>query len=408
MSKTVISGYGCISAAGLDALSGHRAVENAVVRNKIFGSEFFPGDFTGPFFQVVGEDLDHRFHIQKGLNWPEHEVNRTIKLALVATLEALVHANLSLFELRTKRVGIALGTTVGCTFHNEDYYIDWRDGRRPDPAPLYTYLSANLASSIQSILGVTGPRLVITNACASGTDAIGVAKGWLEYDHCDIAIAGGADGLSRVASYGFNSLMLVSSTACRPFDVDRKGLNLGEGSGILLLEPEDNVKKKKGPFYGWLRGYGAGGDGHHPTAPHHEGRGLQRAVKNALVDAGIGRKEISLINAHGTGTTVNDLAETTALAHVGFKGKELAVVSTKGATGHTLGAAGGVEAVYALLTLNKGIATGTVGCREPDPELRFPILPEGERFALPSRIGISQSLAFGGGNSAIVIEGVGS
>lgn len=199
--------------------------------------------------------------------------------------------------------------------------------------------------------------------------------------------------------------MLYSEKSCTPFDVGREGLNLGEGAGICILEREEEGKKEGRSPLGRVLGYGVGGDAYHPTAPHPEGRGLQRAVRDALQDSGCNVADISLINAHGTGTPANDRAETHAIAALGFAKDSVAVVSTKGFTGHTLGAAGGVEAVYALMALNEGLVVGSGGCRDVDPELEFPILSSTERRALKGNIGLSLSLAFGGSNSALVLEG---
>jgi len=407
LSPVVVTGYGTISAAGNNSEQAMATITAGLSRNTLLESPFFPSSFAAPCFIVAerSSDLFHRLECIKpdGLMRP----GRTVVLALTAIDEALLRSGITLDELRHKRVGVALGTTVGCTFNNETYYTDWKGGIEPDPAPLLAYLSSNLAERVQNILGVQGPRAVITNACASGTDGIGIAKSWLEHGLCDIAIAGGADELSRIACHGFKSLMLVSEENCSPFDKDRRGLNLGEGAGILVLERETDAVADDRGIVGWVRGYGIAGDAYHPTAPHPRGRGLQMAVGKALVDSGVSVDAISMINGHGTGTSANDKAETRAIYEMGFEVSSLPVVSTKGATGHTLGAAGGVEAVFTLLALNKGELSGTVGCCHSDPDFPFAVLAQNEHTPLVGRIGLSQSLAFGGSNSALVIEGAG-
>jgi len=256
------------------------------------------------------------------------------------------------------------------------------------------------------VLGVRGPALVVTNACASGTDAIGIAKGWVESGRCDLAIAGGGDDMSRIAYNGFASLMLADTKPCRPFDVSRQGLNLGEGAGIMILEKDAVVRKRGALPLGWVHGYGTASDAWHPTAPHPQGRGLQQAFIHALKNGEqpIDKSDIALINAHGTGTPSNDFAETAAIAAV-YEGSQLPpFVSTKGITGHTLGAAGGLEAVFTLMALRDGTTRGSCRCETPDPGfLCCPVL-ENEQISLSGRIGISQSLAFGGGNSCLVLE----
>ena len=394
-----IRGYGVICGAGTTSTEAFLAIRNREVRNQLLAQEWFPESTVAPCFLAVESGALRRRLAEGGIvaaPW----VNRTVLLALTAILEALAKAGLSVADLKGKTVGVAIGTTVGCTFNNEAYYCQWRAGQTPDQAPLDAYLNSNLAALVQHILGIRGPRLVVTNACSSGTDAIGLASSWLKAGLCDLALAGGADELSRIACHGFHSLMLVSDESCTPFGQNRKGLNLGEGAGILLLERGDGSKTN---LFGGLRGYGAAGDGFHPTAPHPEGRGLQSALRQAMESAGVDGGMIAMINGHGTGTPANDRAETNGLVAAGLA--DVPLVSTKGATGHTLGAAGGIEAVFTLMALNEGYLTGTIGCAEVDPDLARDVLGEDQEVTLKSPIGISQSLAFGGGNGVLVLEG---
>lgn len=397
-----ISGYGCICAAGATAPEAYQAVGLGLVNTQVLGEGYFTGGFSAPCFIADDSWLEPARQL-----FPDVSGNRTLLLALIALSEALERANLAFEDLQGRRVGLVLGTTVGCTFHNEEYYRLWRQGNKPDQTPVDSYLRSNLAARLQTLLGVKGPRAVITNACASGTDAIGMAKAWLNSGMCDIAVCGGADELSRIASHGFRSLMLVSPENCRPFDQNRQGLNLGEGSGIFILERNEDLLRRGQKGYGWVRGYGAAGDAYHPTAPHPDGRGLQQAVRIALAESRQQPGDIAMINAHGTGTPANDRAETGAVSSLGFNASNTPMVSTKGATGHTLGAAGGVEAVFTLLALNTGVLHGTVGCHEPDPEFQYKVVAQGKSVRVCGTIGLSQSLAFGGGNSALIIEGAG-
>jgi 3-oxoacyl-[acyl-carrier-protein] synthase-1/3-oxoacyl-[acyl-carrier-protein] synthase II len=352
--------------------------------------------------QEPGSPKIHQLLDRTGAGTLPGRLNRTVLLTLEAVTEALADAGLSKEDLADLRTGVILGTTVGCTFNNEQYYTAWRDRQQQDLAPVQNYLDSNLARVVQNILGASGPAAVITNACSSGTDAIGLAKLWLEQDRCDLVIAGGADELSRIAYHGFASLMLLSESRCRPFDTTRNGLNLGEGAGILILEREDHIRDGALPK-GCLLGYGAGTDGYHPTAPHPEGRGLKTALRQALADSRTSASGLAYINAHGTGTPANDIAEATALADFQLP-ESCAVVSTKGITGHMLGAAGAVEAVITLLSLGQGLVSGTWGCRDPDPAMPLPIMPESRTAELTGKLGISQSLAFGGFNGVLVLE----
>ena len=399
-----ITGYGLVTALGGNSEAALANLQAGLVKTEASAPGFFPSSTSAPVFTA---ELLGRYALlpETLFEGRPYEVNRTIRLALQAVDEALTRAGLSLGELQEKRVGVALGTTVGCTFHNESCYLDWKRGGVADTRALLTYFNANLAECLQELLGVAGPRAVITNACASGADAVGLGKRWLAADLCDLVICGGVDELSRVACHGFKSLMLVSEERCRPFAVNRQGLNLGEGAGLLILEGEMTARSAKRAVLGRVLAYGIAGDGHHPTAPHPEGRGLQQATALALAEARCSVADIAMINGHGTGTPANDKAETAAINAMGFDPERQPLVSTKGATGHTLGAAGGVEAVLTLLSLNSGEVVGTPGCEIADPTLAYWPLIQGERRILAGRIGISQSLAFGGSNAVLVLKG---
>ncbi len=405
--SVAITGMGCMCAAGRDVSEVWESLIKVRVNCVqppawLFRTVLSYPVFAGPE-QCITEKARDLLKVAAP-DFSQESVSRTILLAVSAVTEALAQAGLNPETLRQKKVGIALGTTVGCTFHNEEYYKAWREGLSPDLEPVRYFLNGNVAAALHKILGTQGPTAVVTNACASGTDAIGLARDWIAGGQCDFAIAGGADELSRVAYNGFVSLMLSDTEPCRPFNADRQGLNLGEGAGIMVLEPLEKAEERGAGCLGWVRGYGSASDGYHPTAPHPEGRGLKNAFKTAMLDAVIDPNDIALINAHGTGTQANDVAETSALAAF-FSGPEtVPIVSTKGITGHTLGAAGGVEAVFTLLALRAGLTPGTVGCINPDPSFLLRPLIQGESKELHRNIGISQSLAFGGGNGVLVLE----
>jgi 3-oxoacyl-(acyl-carrier-protein) synthase len=265
---------------------------------------------------------------------------------------------------------------------------------------VYDYLHANLAQAVGELLGVSGPRMTIVNACSSGTDAIGAASTWLKAGLCDVAIAGGADELSRVAMAGFWSLGVMSSEPCAPFDRDRTGLNLGEGAGILLLESAEHAHKRGKQSEFELAGFGAACDAHHLTAPHPQGRGLDAAIRTALAQANIAPDKIAFINAHGTATADNDRAEGNVIARI--FGPKAAFLSTKGYTGHTLGAAGGLEAVFAVAGLRDKWIPASAGFQNQAEDI--PIAPVARRTEINGEYALSTSLAFGGNNSAVLIR----
>jgi 3-oxoacyl-(acyl-carrier-protein) synthase len=328
---------------------------------------------------------------------PELEKLRTHALALVAVREALEAAGNP--DLRNVRVGIALGTTVASQLNDLEFYSAWRTNHAAPMDAVDRFLAGNLAEWIARELGVKGPAITVVNACSSGADAIGAALGWLQSGQCDIAIAGGADELNRVPLCGFNSLGVASAEPCRPFDKNRSGLNLGEGAGVVVLETEEAAKARGVESDLVMAGYGSAVDAHHLTAPHPEGRGLRRAIFQALEMAGVSADRIAFINAHGTSTLENDKIEGATLKDL-FG--ELHVLSTKGYTGHTLGAAGGLEAVFTALALREGWVPGSAGFQTLDEEIGF--FPTIGKTEINGTVALSTSLAFGGSNAALVIK----
>jgi 3-oxoacyl-[acyl-carrier-protein] synthase II len=266
-------------------------------------------------------------------------------------------------------------------------------------APVVRFLNSNPSQVIARSLKVAGPCQTVVNACSSGTDAIGIGASWVRAGLCDIVIAGGADELCRVTYNGFISLMITDDNPCRPFDRRRRGLNLGEGAAVLVLESEKLARRRKHPPQAVLLGYGSAGDAYHLTAPHPQGRGLKRAIFSALEQSGLLAGYIAFINAHGTGTPDNDRVESNVL-HELFPG--VPFYSTKGCTGHTLGAAGAIEAAFTIASLNIGVVPPSAGFEERDPEL--PAHPIEKKTAVRGRVALSQSLAFGGTNAVLIFD----
>ena len=338
-----------------------------------------------PVFEVDGEfSSDSQY---KG-------IYRTSFLALEAVKEALKDADLSRDFLKSKRVGVCLGTTVGTGMHNEVFYKGFREGSLPSMGPIDGFLRTNPAQFISNELELDGPVQTIVNACSSGTDAIGVGASWIKAGLCDYVIAGGADELSRITYNGFISLLIMSDEPCLPFDSNRKGLNLGEGAGIMILG-SDNEERKLGV----ISGFGTRADAYHLTAPRKDGKGLKRALSEALKESGVSLKDLSFINAHGTATFDNDFVEGKVINEL-FP--DIPFLSTKGYTGHTLGAAGAIEAVFTLASLKKGEIPSSIGFQVPDKALG--VTPVQEITSVSSKVAISESLAFGGNNSVLIIE----
>jgi 3-oxoacyl-[acyl-carrier-protein] synthase-1/3-oxoacyl-[acyl-carrier-protein] synthase II len=326
------------------------------------------------------------------------ELLRTSAFGLHAAREAIADAGLDRETLRSLRVGVCVGTTVGSAMNNEQFCRDYRAGLDPDLAPIERILRSNPAAVIAREFELTGPCQTVVNACASGTDAIGLAASWIRGGICDIVIAGGADELGRITYNGFISLMITDDSPCKPFDKGRKGLNLGEGAGMLVLESEAVRTKRGKNARSFVLGYGSACDAHHLTAPKPDGEGLRYAIAEALSCCGTPAKSIAFVNAHGTGTPDNDRVESRVLADV-LPG--VPFLSTKGYTGHTLGAAGAIEAVFTVACLERGMVPGNAGFSTPDPDLGG--TPVAACTKVDGTIALSESLAFGGNNSVILL-----
>jgi len=380
-----ITGVGAVSAAGSNLSETLESFRHGM-RNA-GPVTLFETPLQYPVFAV--KHIPDKFYL---------EGQRTLSLALIAADEALRDAGLG-NDLSGLRVGVCMGTTVACQLNDLAFYQAYRNTGSASMIPVDRYLKGNLAEFISRKFRARGPALTVVNACSSGTDAIGVALSWLKNGLCDIAIAGGADELNRIPLCGFGSLGIVSGELCAPFDRDRNGLNLGEGAGVMVLETKKSAARRGRSSDLYLLGYGSASDAYHLTAPHPEGAGLGRAIHKALSDSGISPGEISYVNAHGTATQDNDLVEGNTLARI--FGTELKMLSTKGYTGHTLGAAGGLEAVFTAAALREGWIPASAGFCHRDENIR--LLPVREWTDITGDYALSTSLAFGGNNAAVVI-----
>lgn len=386
MSRTsvFITGLGAVSAAGNDV----RGTLDSFFRGKRNAGPvtLFPTAMEYPVFEL--QSLPDRYC---------HEGMRTLGLALMAVEEALEEARLADFSGR--RIGVCLGTTVASQLNDLKFYETYRQHGSAPMTAVDRFLAGNPAEFIARRFGMRGPALTVVNACSSGTDAMGVALSWLVADLCDVVIAGGADELNQIPYCGFSSLGILNPSLCAPFDRDRRGLNLGEGAGIMVLEREKSARDRGVTSDLFLCGYGSQSDAYHLTAPRPDGAGLGASLKAALAEAGIEPGEVAFVNAHGTGTQDNDLVEGTVLREI--FGADLKMLSTKGYTGHTLGAAGGLEAVFTAAALREGWIPASAGFATRDENI--PLEPVREQCAISGNYAVSTSLAFGGNNAAIVL-----
>ncbi len=381
----LITGLGVISAAGADLAENLRSFEQG--RRNAGPVTLFPTTLQSPVFEV--KSLPEGYHLD---GW------RTLSLAAIAVDQALLEAGLSRLPAGL-RAGVCLGTTVASQLNDLPFYKSYRDGNVTTMAAIDRFLNGNLAQYIARRIGARGPQLTVVNACSSGTDAIGVALSWLRSGLCDIAIAGGSDELNHVPYCGFTSLGITNPGLCAPFDRDRMGLNLGEGAGVLVIETGESAGRRGRKTDLFLAGYGSMNDAYHLTAPSPEGTGLKASFKTALTEAGIEPQEVGFVNTHGTGTNDNDLVEGKVMADI--FGPGLKMLSTKGYTGHTLAAAGGLEAVFIAAGLREGWIPASAGFQNRDEAI--PMTPVTEKTAISGRYAVSTSMAFGGNNAAIVI-----
>src|SRR5215510_5001309 len=270
----------------------------------------------------------------------------------------------------------------------------------------------NMIAGILSIeVGAKGPNLAMVTACTTSTHCIGEAAKSIRYGDADVMVAGGAEAVvTELAIGGFASARALSTrnddpaTASRPWDKDRDGFVLGEGAGAVVLEEYEHAKARGAKIYCELVGYGVSADAFHMTAPPEDGDGGYRAMRNALKDSGVQASEIDYINAHGTSTPLGDLAETKAIKKLlGERAAKVAVNSTKSMTGHLLGAAGGVEAVFSALAIRDQVSPPTINLRTPDPDCDLDYVPNSAR-QMPIRIAVSNSFGFGGTNASLVLS----
>ncbi|MCZ7651852.1 MAG: beta-ketoacyl-[acyl-carrier-protein] synthase family protein [Thermoanaerobaculia bacterium] len=329
------------------------------------------------------------------------------RFALAALAEALAGAGLPA-GFAGREAGVYFGCSTGGTFETERFHEELTGGGgRPRLHWLVSHQTSGPGDAVARACGATGPVTTISSACASATLALGGALDDLATGAVDVAVTGGADALCELTFAGFNSLRAVDPVACRPFRAGREGMTIGEGAAILILEREEDARRRGARPLARLLGAGASCDAHHMTAPDPSGQGIRRAIEATLADAGVPPGRIDFVNAHGTGTPLNDAAEAAALAMVfGERLARLPVTSTKGAIGHFLGSAGAVEAVATVLCLGARLVHPTPGGGEVDPAGPVDLVLGAPRPLPAGAVALSTNFAFGGSNGAVVLAGV--
>jgi 3-oxoacyl-[acyl-carrier-protein] synthase II len=330
-------------------------------------------------------------------------------LALVAAREAIADAGLDPKVWDGTRVGVVMGNALGgvATFEKQHNTM-LAEGAGKVSSMLIPMMGVNMVAGYIAIdCGAQGPNLVTTTACASATTAIGTARDLLRTGRCDIVLAGGAEaGLTQPIMAGFTRMGALSgrvqdpTAASRPFDGDRDGFVAAEGAGILVLERMAHAEARGARVRARISGYGATADAHHATAPDPSGTGAETAIRTALADAHLAPDEIDHVNAHGTSTPMNDVVEAKVLRRV--FGDKPAVTSVKGVTGHSLGAAGAIEAACAVLTIERGTVPPTANLDSQDPEIDIDVV-HGAPREMAVGAAMSNSFGFGGQNAVLVV-----
>ncbi|MBN2439260.1 MAG: beta-ketoacyl-[acyl-carrier-protein] synthase family protein [Deltaproteobacteria bacterium] len=399
--RVVVTGLGTVN-----AVAGNPREFAAALRNGVCGIGPITLFDTAAFRTHNGaqvKDFRPREAIPRGL--PLKRMSRSDLLALAATFQALVQAGLDpVPEALREEMGVVIGGGAGGLLEAEDFFRDYllKAGRAARFSRLSPVSCAATANRLTTQLGLYGPKATIMTACSSGATAVGLGSDLIRSGAARAMIAGGTEPLCRMTFAAFNALKAVDPEYCRPFSGNRAGLTLGEAAGILILESLAAAKERGARILAEVLGYGVTCDAHHMTAPDVGASGAVRAMQAALADAGLPPESVDYINAHGTATPPNDLMETRAIKEVfGPRSRRIPVSSTKSMHGHTLGAAGALEAVVSILAVTEGFIPPTINCETPDPSCDLDYVTEGARSIAPDVV-LSNTFAFGGNNTTVI------
>lgn len=399
--EAAVTGLGLVTPAGVGVEASWAAVRTG--RPTAAPDPVLRDNPVGFSCRVPGFDADELLGARRA-----YRLDRFVQFALVAAREAIEDAGLDPATWDGARVGVVLGCGDGgpATVERQHDVLRERGAAKVSPLLMPMQLSNMVAGQTAIEFGATGPNLVVATACASGATAIGTARDLLALDRCDVVLTGGSEAMvTPLVMAGFAQMGALSrreedpAGASRPFDVDRDGFVAGEGAGILVLERAADARARGARVRGRIVGYGASADAHHVTSPHPEGAGLEKAMTAALADAGAGPGDVQHVNAHGTSTPLNDLAEARVLSRL-LPSAPL-VTSTKGVTGHLLGAAGAVEAALSVLTIEHALVPPTANLSTLDPRMDIKVAET--PVETPLSLTLSNSCGFGGQNATLVI-----
>ena len=406
--RVVVSGLGVITPLGnnvIDTWSNILAGKSGIGRITHFDTTDFPVQIGGSIRDFNVEDYIPKKDVKK--------MDPFIHYGMAAGIQAFEDSGLVVNEENAHRIGVAIGSGIGGLPGIEKGTLILQEGGPRKISPFYVPSNIiNMISGNLSIrIGAKGPNFAIVTACTTGTHNIGDAARLIEYGDADVMVAGGAEmATSPTGLAGFANARALSTPnddperASRPWDRDRDGFVLSDGAGVMVLEELEHAKQRGAHIYGELIGYGMSGDAYHMTAPSEDGSGATHSMLNALRNAHIDKSTIDYINAHGTSTPAGDVVENNAVKRVfGDDAKKVAISSTKSMTGHLLGAAGGIEAVFCLLAIRDQVAPPTINLDNPDPACDLDYVPHHAR-QMKIDIALSNSFGFGGTNGTLIFS----
>lgn len=409
--RVVITGLGIVSPVGSSVPSAWDNIvsgKSGITRITRFDASAFAS-------QIAGEVND--FDITQYLSVKEaRRMDTFIHYGMAAAIQAIKDAGIEdATKLEPEQIGVNIGSGIGGLQMIESTDAVYHKGgpRKISPFFIPSTIINMIAGNLSIMYGYKGPNIAIATACTTATHSIGYSARMIEYGDADVMISGGAEStVTPLAIGGFSSAKALSvnnddpAMASRPWDIDRDGFVLGEGAGVMVLEEMEHAKRRGAKIYAELVGFGMSADAYHMTAPSDDGEGAARCMTNALKNAQIDPTKVSYVNAHGTSTPLGDIAETIAVKRCfGDHAKKLAVSSTKSMTGHLLGAAGGVEAIFSALAIYNKIAPPTINIVNQDPQCDLDYIPNMARD-LDIDVALSNSFGFGGTNGTLVFRKV--
>lgn len=406
--RVVVTGMGIVSPVGLTLDENWQNITagvSGIGQIDLFDSEGYPCQVAG---QVKGFEAANYMPPKDA-----RKMDRFIQLGMAASLDAFKDSGIEVTDENAERIGVYIGSGIGgiSSIEKATTTLQERGVRKVSPFFVPSSIINMISGNLSITLGLRGPNLSMVTACTSATHAIGDAGRMIEYGDADVMVAGGAEAaIAPTAIAGFGNARALSSRdvdpskASCPWDQDRDGFVMGEGSGVLVLEEYEHAKARGAKIYCELSGFGMSGDAHHMTSPSPGGEGAARCMVNAMRNAGINPDQIQHLNAHGTSTPLGDAAETNATKIAfGDRAYDIAISSTKSMVGHLLGAAGGVEAVYTAMALHTQIAPPTINLHNPSEDCDLDYVPNTAR-EMQIEYALSNSFGFGGTNGTLAMK----